>query len=98
MSVNWNVLDLVRNNRGMTAVALGALVAGLGTGYWLSRSPGSTGGKPEQEIEWREMAAVPTRTPDVEDNEWQARANSLDAAENKAEAKANNNVMENEGR
>jgi hypothetical protein len=90
--VHRDVLDWLKSNRSMMAVAVGALVIGLGTGYWLSRSPGSSDGKPEQPIEWTAMQAVPTRTPDVEDNEWQQRSNALDAAENRAEARANNNV------
>ena len=95
--VNRNVLDWVRTNRAMAGVVAGALVVGVGSGYWLSRGPGSSDGKPEQAIEWHEVQAVPTRTPDVEDNEWQNRANEMDAAENKAEARAKGNELENEG-
>ena len=85
----------MRSNRGrMVAAAAGALVVGVGSGYWLSRGPGSSNGKPEQAIEWHEVQAVPTRTPDAEDNQWQSRANALDAAD---EARRNTNELENEG-
>ena len=93
--MNRNVIDWLRSNRGgMVAAAAGALVVGVGSGYWLSRGPGSSNGKPEQAIEWHEVQAVPTRTPDAEDNQWQSRANALDAAD---EARRNTNELENEG-
>ena len=97
LHVNRNVLDWLKANRGASTAAACALMIGLGAGYWLSRGPGSTDGKSEQAIEWQAMAAVPTRTPDTEDNEWQGRANALDATENKAEAAPNDNELENEG-
>ena len=91
-------LDWLRNNRVMMALVACALVTGLGTGYWLSRGPGSSDGKPEQAIEWSAVQAVPTRTPDAEDNEWQNRADALDAPDNRTEARANRNVaLENDG-
>lgn len=93
-----DALDWFRNNRIMMAVVACALVTGLGAGYWLSRGPGSSGGKPEQAIEWSAMQAVPIRTPDAEDNEWQNRADALDATENGTEARADRNVaLENDG-
>ena len=95
--MNGNFLDLLKANRTMLGVVMAALAVGVGTGFWLSRSPGSSDGKPEQKIEWNTIAAVPTRTPDAEDNEWQERANALDAAENRTEARVNTNQPENEG-
>ena len=95
--VNRKVLDWVKAKGGAVTAATCALMVGVGAGYWLSRGPGSSDGKPEQAIEWQAMAAVPTRTPDTEDNEWQGRANALDATENKAEAAPNDNELENEG-
>ena len=95
--MNGNFLDGLKANRAIMGVVMAALAVGLGTGFWLSRSPGSSDGKPEQTIEWNAMAAVPTRTPDAEDNEWQERANALDADENRTEARANTNQPENEG-
>ena len=95
--MNGNFLDGLKANRAMLAVVVCALTIGVGTGYWLSRPPSSSDGKPEQKIEWHEVAAVPTRTPDAEDNEWEERANALDAADNHAEAKANHSELENEG-
>ncbi|MBW0006569.1 MAG: hypothetical protein JO335_02530 [Sphingomonas sp.] len=95
--MNGNFLDLLKANRTMLGVVMAALAVGVGTGFWLSRSPGSSDGKPEQRIEWNTIAAVPTRTPDAEDNEWQERANALDAAENRTEARVSTNQPENEG-
>ena len=95
--MNGNFLDLLKANRTMLGVVMAALAVGVGTGFWLSRSPGSSDGKPEQKIEWNTIAAVPTRTPDAEDNEWQERANALDAAENRTEARVSTNQPENEG-
>ena len=95
--MNGNFLDLLKANRTMLGVVMAALAVGVGTGFWLSRSPGSSDGKPEQKIEWNTIAAVPTRTPDAEDNEWEERATALDAAENHAEARTNHSELENEG-
>jgi hypothetical protein len=72
--------DFLKANRGMIAVIAIALIGGSGAGYWLSRSPGSSAGKPDQPIEWHAVQAVPTRAPDADDQDWQNRVDALDNA------------------
>jgi hypothetical protein len=96
--VSRNVIDALKQNRAMVAAVAIALISGLGAGYWLSRGPGSSGGKPDQPIEWHAVQAVPTRAPDAEDVEWQDRSNAIDAAEaaeaNEAAKEAANEAAE----
>jgi hypothetical protein len=79
--MNRNVIDMLKENRGMVAVVMLALLVGVGAGYWLSRGPGSSGGKSDQPIEWHAVQAVPTRAPDSEDIQWHDRSSALDAPE-----------------
>ena len=73
-----NVGDFIKDNRGLIAVIVCALLVGIGAGYWMSRSPGSSTGKPDQPIEWHAVQAVPTRAPDAEDRDWQGRVDEID--------------------
>jgi hypothetical protein len=76
-----NVIDALKENRGIAAAVVLALLIGIGAGYWLSRGPQSSGGKSDRPIEWHAVQGVPTRTPDSEDVQWQDRSDELDAPE-----------------
>lgn len=87
-----NVIDSLKDNRGMVAAVVLALLVGIGAGYWLSRGPGSSGGKSDQPIEWRAVQAVPTRAPDSEDLQWQNRSSALDTPEKPVKEGEENSV------
>ena len=40
-----NVIDALKENRGIAAAVVLALLIGIGAGYWLSRGPQSSGGR-----------------------------------------------------
>jgi hypothetical protein len=86
------VSDFLKANRGMFAVVAAALAVGTGAGYWLSIGPGSSAGRPDQPIEWHSVQAVPTRTPDADDQDWQNRVDSIDNAAMPAREAATNDA------
>ena len=75
-----NVRDFVKANRAFIAVVAAMVVVGTGAGYWLTRSPESSAGSPDQPIEWNMVQAVPSRTPDADDRDWKNRVDALDDA------------------
>ena len=94
-AMSWNLSDELRERRGLVATAAAALIVGLGAGYWLSRDGGSAAGKPDKPIEWHQVQNVPTRAADAADQEWQGRADALDAQAAPAGAATEQNVTEN---
>ena len=76
--------------RGMIAVMALALLVGVGAGFYLSKPQRPQSTKPDAPIEWNKVQAIPKPAHDVEDNEWQERADALDeprpAASNRAKA------------
>lgn len=80
---------LDRERSGVIAVMALALLVGVGAGFFLSKRPGPQSTKPDAPIEWKKVQALPKPTSDVEDNEWQERADELDnpraTASNRAE-------------
>ena len=85
---------LDRERRAVFAVVALALLIGVGAGFFLSRPQGPQSTKPDAPIEWNKVQSLPKATHDVEDNEWQERADSLDeprtAARNRTGAAAGN--------
>ena len=69
---------LDRAGRGAIAVVALALLIGVGAGFFLSRPQGPQSTKPDAPIEWNKVQSLPKATHDVEDNEWQERADALD--------------------
>lgn len=69
---------LDRERRGVIAVMALALLVGVGAGFFLSKPHGAQSTKPDAPIEWNKVQALPKATRDVEDNEWQERADALD--------------------
>jgi hypothetical protein len=70
-------LSAPQPRRTITLVAF-SLMMGLGTGYFLSRHDRPVSIKPDAPIEWKKVQAIPRRAPDVEDKDWQERADALD--------------------
>ena len=89
-----NVRAFLQSNRGMIAVVFAALTVGIGTGYWMSRGPGSFTAKPDQPIEWKAVQDTPKRTPDAEDRDWQGRVDALDQPESNAAKPTQENVVD----
>jgi endonuclease YncB( thermonuclease family) len=71
-----------RRDQRLLVVAMlgGAVFVGAGAGWLLNRDGGTVPAQPASPIEWNAVQAVPTRTPDADDLEWQKRAKDLAAA------------------